>query len=224
MSVNTLCVFQRLCPRDTVLVRAPRGRTILMRDQDVAFLYHLHEGVAAGVRAMENGREIAGLIVPPAFLGLGGFADMYSPKHRKHLADIRAVTPTVYCKVRREVVWELMDDRSARSEILNIIYATYLAMFVLVGSRLRNDVPTRIISMLQLIARTVGKSPDSEGALIHGLSQEELAFLSNTTRSSVTRVLKLLETAGLIQITRRHIVIPHLQKLLDIASLDTVIQ
>ncbi len=196
----------------------------MMCGQYVDFVYHLHEGVAAGVVTMEDGHEMSGLLIPPAFMGLGGFVDMYNPKHRKHWADVRAVTPTVYCKVRREAVWELMDDRSARSEILNIINASYLSVFRVIGSSMRNDVSIRILSVLQLIARTVGKSPLGKGAIIRGLSQEELAFLSNVTRPSVAQTLKWLENAGLIEVSRRNINIPNLQKLLDITSLDTVFQ
>jgi len=224
MSDNALCIFQRLCPRDTVLVTVPRGRTIMMRDQDVAFVYHLHEGIAAGVVTMKDGHEMTGLLVPQAFMGLAGFVDMYTTKHRKHWAEVRAVTPTVYCKVRREAVWELMDDRSARSEILNLINDSYLSVFRVIGSSMRNDVSIRILSVLQLIARTVGKSPAGGSVVIQDLSQEELAFLSNVTRPSIAQTLKGLENAGLIQITRRNIIIPDLQKLLDITSFDTVFQ
>lgn len=214
------CIFQQECPKETEVISLPRGRTIMMREQKVSYIYHLHKGIAAGVMSFADGHELTGLFVPPLFLGLGGFVDMFKGTQRVHLAEVRAITPVTFCRVKREVVWELLDDRTVRSEILNMIYKNYLTSIVLTGSHMKDSVSNRVLYVLQTITRADCQGDPRGSVQISDISQDELAFLSNTTRPSATRVLTKLEKAGLIKVNRRQIIVQNRKKFLSLTSVS----
>lgn len=216
------CIFQRYCPDEVEIVHAPRGRTIIMQDQNVVYVYHLHDGIAAGIMTLKDGHELTSLFLPPIFIGLGGFVDMYKNTSRVHLVETRAVTPVTYCRVRREVAWQLLDDRHARSEIFNLVYENYLTAIILTGSNVKHDVSNRILHIIQAVARAQLNNAPNGATLIPDLSQEELSFLSNTTRTSTTRVLTKLKQRGLIEISRRRIAVPNLSRLLALTSITDI--
>jgi CRP-like cAMP-binding protein len=219
MSDSTPCLFQQLCPNDTVLMKAPRDRAIFMTDQRAAYVYHLHEGVVKCLSLTDEGHEITSVIVvPPQFIGLAGFVGMYGNKYKSHICEARAVTPVTYCRVKREAVWGLLDDRAARSKILDYICATMLHMTVVATSPLKKDVTNRISYVLKLLAFNIGKY-DKDGLLVvHGLSHDDIASLSNTTRPTVTRVLNQMETDGQIRINRRDISFLYPEDLLELGN------
>jgi CRP-like cAMP-binding protein len=216
------CIFQQKCPKETEVISLPRGRTIMMREQKVSHVYHLHKGIAAGVLSFADGHELTGLFVPPLFLGLGGFVDMYKGTQTLHLAEVRAITPVTFCRVKREVVWELLDDRTVRSEILNMIYENYLTSIVLTGSHMKDAVSNRVLYVLQAIARAACRGDSRCSGQISDISQDELAFLCNTTRPSATRILTRLEKAGLIEVRRRQIIVKNLRKFLSYTSVSDI--
>ena len=201
------CIFQRYCPEATVVFKAPKGRIIFMLDQEVRFIYHVHEGVVCGVRTTEQGHEMTDLSVPPLLIGVLGFMDMYTNKRRLHLAEARAMTPVVYCKVRREAVWDIMDDRKARAEIIHLICKGALYKGMLNASPVKTDIANRILYVLQILTRSVGKKGSDGAIFISDISHEDIASLANSTRPTVTRIFKKLERSGLITINRRQLII-----------------
>lgn len=215
MTVSEPCIFQRLCPKDTVLVSVSRGTMIFAYDQIVAFVYHLHEGLVAGVRTTREGHLVTDLLMPDQFIGLMGFMDMYGTRVRTHLGEAKSITPVTYCRVKREVVWDLMEDRQARAEILNTICGQSLSRGLLTASPLKNDVSTRIIRVLQLMEKSIGKPVDGDNTAIQYVSHSDIALVANTTRSTVTRIIDKLEKAGVIKITHKQIVIPNHHSLRD---------
>jgi CRP/FNR family transcriptional regulator, cyclic AMP receptor protein len=216
------CIFQKLRPNDVTLLSAARGRTIFMQDQDASFVYHLHEGLVAGIRITREGNEITDLIVPNQFIGLMGFLNMYENRGRLHLAEARAITPITYCKVRREAVWEMMDDRGARSKIVHMICGSIIYRGTLAASSIKLDVSNRVLHVMQMLARSIGKRFPDNTALIENVSHNDIAMVANTTRPTVTRTLDKLEKIGLIKVNLRHIVVQDYRRLLDMTSFTTV--
>lgn len=212
---ETPCLFQKYCSKDTVLIKVPKGRAIFMRDQPVAFVYHLHEGLVGAIYNTEEGHEIStALIVPSQFIMLAGFDDMYTNRHLSHFVEARAITPVVYCKVKREAVWDLMDDRLIRAQIFDSICHMVLNNFELTGIPLKRDIGKRITIVLNILAQSIGKYQDDGQIIISGITHNDIAVLANTTRSTVTRELKKLETDGVTVIHRRQIAISGPQTLL----------
>jgi CRP/FNR family transcriptional regulator, cyclic AMP receptor protein len=203
---NEPCIFQQMCPEDAVLVNACKGRTIFAPGQRSDYLFHLHEGVVAIITTNKQGYERTSmLVVPPQFIGIAGLAAMYGSKYRFYMGEARAITPVTYCKIRKEVVWELLDNRSVRIDVFNAICSSMLDMANLTTSPLVEAIPKRIRYILTMLARSIGQSCDNGLTVIRGLSHEDIALIANTSRSTVTRVLKDMETVGIITIHNRQI-------------------
>jgi CRP-like cAMP-binding protein len=221
MSDKSPCLFQRLCPDDVVLVNVPKGRTIFSIDQQAAFIYHLHGGVVKCVSNTDSGSEITTeIVLPSQLIGLAGFVGMYGDKYKLHVGEARAVTPVEFCKVRREVVWGLLDDRLARALIFDSICATVLQMCSVATAPLRGDVSNRILHILKMLGLGIGEYNSEGQIIIQGLSHDDIASLANTTRPTVTRVFQQMESKGFIQINRRQIVILDQNAGIDTSRLD----
>jgi CRP/FNR family transcriptional regulator, cyclic AMP receptor protein len=203
-------------------MKAPKGRTIFMPEQAVTSIYHLHEGVVNGVRTLEDGHEITELFVPPNFIGLIGFTDMNKNYHKTHMAEARAITPVVYCKIKKEAMWQLLNNSEARAKIFNLICERVVLSNLLSPLPVRDDVSNRILTILKILCQYVAKDKD-QLHILQDISHDELALMAGTTRATVTRTLNKLENNGYIELGRRHIIIPNCKKLYrltTIAELD----
>lgn|GEM_PF-3353062 len=199
------CIFQQLCPNDTVLVKAPKGRTIFSRDQYVTFIDHLHEGVVGVINTTKDGHEIlSALILPNQFIGVAGFVNMYDSYSTVHLAEARALTAVTYCRVKREAVWELMEVRSARSIIVNSICSMIYNMSTMTSNPLKHDVETRILRVLGVLIRGIGKPVRNGWVSIFGITHADIATMANTTRPTANRILNRMRKDGVIEIHRRN--------------------
>jgi len=207
MIVSEPCLFQQLCPADTELVKVPKGRAIFMRGQEVQYVYHLHSGITAGSNVSKLGHEITDMTTPPYFIGVLGFMDMYTKVHRMHIGDCRALTEAVYCKVRRETAWELLDNRNARAEILQLICESMTTKMMIGPVPAKTEVANRILHILQMITRAIGSAPADGQVVISDICHEEIALLANTTRPTVTRLFDDLQKAGFIEVKRRQLII-----------------
>jgi CRP-like cAMP-binding protein len=203
---ETPCLFQRLCPNDTVLIKAPKGRTIFLRDQNVEFIHHLHEGVVGVINSTKEGHEIlSAVIMPSQFIGVAGFVKMYNKQTTIHLGEARTLTPVVYCKIKKEAVWELMEDRSARSLMVNSICRMIYNMSSMTSNPLKHDVETRILHVFEVLTRGIGKSMPDGWVSISGITHADIAIMANTTRPTVNRILNNMQENGLIAIHRRNL-------------------
>jgi CRP-like cAMP-binding protein len=203
---NDPCIYQQMCSDEAVLVNTGKGRTIFAPGQRAEYLFHMHEGVVAIVTTNRQGYERTSmLVVPPQFIGLAGMAAMYVNEHRFYMGEARAITPVTYCKIRKEVMWDLLDNRDLRAQVFNSICSSMLDMSNLTTSPLVEAIPKRIRYILNMLARSIGQKCDSGLTVIKGLSHEDIAMIANTSRSTVTRVLKEMEMAGIITIHNRQI-------------------
>jgi hypothetical protein len=57
------------------------------------------------------------VILPNQFIGLARFVVMDGDGQVFHAGEARAITPVVYCKIRRELAWKSSDNRKVRSHI-----------------------------------------------------------------------------------------------------------
>jgi CRP/FNR family transcriptional regulator, cyclic AMP receptor protein len=215
MPVNQACIFQQIRPKDTTLISAPKGSLIFAYDQVASFIYHLHEGVVAGVRITKKGHQVTDVFVPNQFIGLMGFLDMYGSNIRTHVGEAKSITPVIYCKVRREAMWELMDDRQARAQIINMVCNQALSRGLLTSSPLKSDVSTRIIRVMRLLEQSVGKQVNGDITVIENISHGDIALISNTTRATVTRTIDKLEKAGILELSPKQIKIARGNSFLD---------
>jgi CRP/FNR family cyclic AMP-dependent transcriptional regulator len=200
------CLFQRLCPNETVLIKAPKGRTIFSREQNVTTIHHLHEGVVGVINTTKDGHEIlSALILPNQFIGVAGFARMYDSRPSIHRAEARAMTPVTYCSIKREAVWELMEDRSARAIIVDAMCRMIYNMSSMTSNPLKHDVETRIHRVMSILARGIGESKREGWISLCGITHADIATMSNTTRPTANRILNEMQKDGVIVIHRRNI-------------------
>jgi CRP-like cAMP-binding protein len=204
--LDSACLFQQHCLRHNAVIRAPKGTTIIMPEQRVSYVYHLHEGLVGYYRTSAEGRDaVDHLVVPPHLIGMAGFAGMDRKEPVFHLAEARAITPVVYCKTKREAVWDLLDQRAVRSQIMDLICRT---VFILtVPPPLSTDLAPRVLSILDALTRAIG-TRDAKGRLvIPGITHEDIAAIAKATRPTVSRALERLQKRGIIEIARRNIVV-----------------
>jgi CRP/FNR family transcriptional regulator, cyclic AMP receptor protein len=212
--METACLFQLRCLSENKVIRAPKGTTILMPEQRTSFVYHVHEGVVGFFRTSLDGREVVeALMVPPLLIGFAGFAGMYSRRHIYHLAEARTITPVVYCKTKREAVWDLMDDREARAQIMDMICGTALLMGRIGGSPFASDIAPRILTILDVLGQSVS-TRDTEGRIaIPGITHDDIAAMAKVTRPTVSRALEKLQRRGIIELARQRIILLKPEKL-----------
>ena len=176
--------------------------------QSADYVYHLHEGVAAITTTASTGEErTAMLIIPPQFIGMTALTNMQSNKRTLFLAEARAITPVTYCKIKKEAFWEMLDDRNLRAAFFNSIGSLMLDMSLLTASPLKDAISKRIYYVLKMLGRGIGHKCETGTIAIKGLSHEEIAVIANTSRSTVTRVLKEMEAEGNIEVHNRQIII-----------------
>jgi CRP/FNR family transcriptional regulator, cyclic AMP receptor protein len=81
------------------------------------------------------------------------------------------------------------------------------------GSLISKDARTRIIGFLHETAHRDGRKVGYETVLKHGLTQQDMANLTGTSRQTVTSVLNELRKSNLIHFNRHSILIRDLEKL-----------
>lgn len=204
------CLFQTRCLADNKIIRAAKGTTILMPEQRTSFVYQVHEGVIGYFRTTPDGREaVEALIVPPLLIGLAGFAGMYSDRQIYHLAEARAITPVVYCKTKREAVWELMEDRYARAQVLDLICSTAHLMGRISGSSVTSEFVPRLLTILDVLRESISMRDSMGRIVITGITHDDIAAMAKVTRPTVSRALEKMQKQGIVELSRQRIVILH---------------
>jgi CRP/FNR family transcriptional regulator, cyclic AMP receptor protein len=207
MSEGVGCVFQELCPDDTVLVKADPGRTIYFPAQRADYIYHLHTGIARGVYTTENGKEITFAIRLPQYLiGMAGFARTRTGEKKFHMWEARAVTAITYCKVKSNAVWGRLDDPQVRIEIFGMLSGLMVADTAYTALLAHNNIDQRLLCLLRLLGRFIGKYDEQGQVIIQGISHDNLASLANTSRPTVTHILDQMQAEGIIKIEQKKIV------------------
>ena len=202
----TACLFHERCPSHNTLLRVPKGTTIFTKDQRTSSVFHIHSGIVGVFRTCGDGREsIDSLVAAPHLIGVAGFVEIDGKRPVYHAGHARAITPIVYCKTRREDVWDLLDDRGMRAEIMNMICGTFFTMTILSAA---SDFRLRVMIILDLLVQSIGVQDDQAGGIvIPGVTHDDIACVSGMTRPTVSRVLEEMEERGTITIGRRHIVL-----------------
>ena len=132
---------------------------------------------------------------------------MDSKRQIYHLAEARAITSVVYCKTRREAVWDLMDDREARAQIMNLICGTAHLMGRISGSSVISEIAPRILTILDVLTHSVGTLDNDGRYIIAGITHDDIAAMAKVTRPTVSRALEKLQKKGVIELARQRIVV-----------------
>jgi CRP-like cAMP-binding protein len=200
------CLFQKYYPEDTVVGRAPKGRTLFMPYQSAEYVYHLHSGIVCTLIPDKEGFErLSLLILPNQFIGLAGFVGMDGDRQVVHAGEARAITPVVYCKIRRELAWKLSDNRKARSQIYDMINAMIVINSLCGLNMAQQGVYRRVSFIVNLLAAGIGTDNSKGSKTISGITHNDIALLTNSTRATVSRSLLRLEKENTIVTRKRRI-------------------
>ena len=173
----------------------PKDRVVIMAEEDGDTLFVISDGQVKVSIVSEDGREVI-----LSILGQGNFfGEMSLLDGNPRSANVTTMTEAELLMIRR-------------ADFLRLIHRIpdiAIKLLSVLASRLRktdrkieglalSDVTGRITQTLLQLAEEQG-SPGSEGILIKNRpTHQELANMSGTTRETVSRVLKRLETQGYI--------------------------
>ena len=113
--------------------------------------------------------------------------------HRDHFDELRQKHPEVDRMLLDSLISEV---RRLSTQLLEALYV---------------PVPQRVELRLIDLVRQYGE--EGTGAVDIPLTQDELAELCGTSRTTVNKVLSGLETAGLVTVSRGHVVVPEPERL-----------
>lgn len=171
--------------------------------QPAEYIYHLHSGIACTVIADKKGAEKSSLIIlPDQFIGLAGFVGMDTKHNSLHTEEARAVTAIVYCRIRRELVWELTENSKVKAKIYNMINAMINISSYCGLNMVHRKAYDKVYFMLNILASNLGQPNQKQGRIIKGITHNDIALLTNCTRVSVSRTLKKLEDEHFIKTHR----------------------
>ncbi len=97
-----------------------------------------------------------------------------------------------------------MDDRSLRTEIMDLICGTIFDMTI---RSVASDIGMRVKIILDMLVRSIGVESSQGAIVVSGITHEDLACVTRVTRPTVSRVLEQLQEREIIAIGRRNIVV-----------------
>ena len=199
-------------------VRRVQARRDLVREGDKPRFVHLMlSGWACRYKTLPDGkRQIVGLFIPGDFCDL----NVYILKHMDHnigaITDIEvaAISPdemerltAAHPRITQALLWhELVTVAIQREWMLNL------------GQRSAYERIAHLFVELFLRLRTVGMTHGSD--IDFPLTQSDLADATGLTAVHVNRTLQQLRSDGLIELERRHLRIPDLERLMNAAMFN----
>ena len=190
------------------------GQTIVWTSDKMDFVASVVEGVASLTQTMEDGRrQMVGLLLPSDFLG--------RPSRETVNYDVTAATDVTLCCFRRKPFLALMENTPHVSQRLLEMTLDELdaarEWMLLLGRKTARE---KISSFLAILARRGSASNAiprmSEVTFDLPLTREAMADYLGLTLETVSRQMSALKRAGVIELKgKRHIVVPHFDRLLD---------
>lgn len=183
----------------TVMTTAAPGRVFYHPAEPAEVLFILKQGEVAISRLSPEGKK---LIV--AKLGPGTiFGEMAILGQRMHQTVAEALTECVLCVMsRRDVEDHLLADPRIAARLVRLLGARLAEAEARQEELAFRSVPERLAALLSRLATDT----DWRGRpVVSGLTQQQLAELTGTSRETATTILNQFRAAGLIEIRRRRI-------------------
>ena len=214
--------FTRLSPDDkaaiakmskTTRVVAPR-RDLIREGENPKYVHLMLDGWACRYKTLSDGRrQIVAFFVPGDFCDL----NVYVLKAMDH--SIGAITRLSVADISREDMDRLTEDRPRITQALwweGLVNAAIQREWTLnIGQRTAYERIAHLLVELYLRLRTVGMTQN--GSCDFPLTQNDLADATGLTAVHVNRTLQALRQDKLIELERRRLSIPNLERLMDAA-------
>ncbi len=194
----------------------PREGILFLEMEEAAHFYIVAAGQVRLFRTSRQGREFTLALararhffdIPPVF------------DNKPHVISAQALTTVRVYAIARDAFQQIISRYPSVERGLAYAMAQKLRRIADTASDLAfSDISTRLARLLVVSARHDGR-PTPQGVVLEwGLSQSEIAHLLGTAREVVSRHLKMLERAGVVERSRKGILIRDWQRLEEIAGL-----
>lgn len=179
-------------------------RQILFHSEDPGDTMHLIEKGRVAVRiTTEFGDEVMVDV-----LGVGDMVGMLAVlgEGRRRAATVVALEPTETLSITRAAFEALRRAQpSVDRFVIDALVADLLRTDQLLLEALYSSVESRVIRRLARLARIYGRGADPRLPVEIAVTQHDLATLAGTSRATANRVLRELEVAGVVTLTRNRI-------------------
>ena len=214
--LRTVDIFQDLSEaeiqeidRATTISAARRGKILYMPEETGEVLFILKEGRVQLYRISPEGKKLVIATIGPGTI----FGEMAFIGQGMHNSFAEALEECVLCVMSRTDVEHLLITRPQVA----------LRIFEILGRRLREaesrlqeiafkGIPSRLASLLLQLA------DEQAGDAITGLTHQNLGEQIGTYRETTTQTLNMFKNAGLIEISRKQIIILDREGLAQIAN------
>lgn len=205
--LDTQCIWRRASAGDYILQYKDGG-------SDLYFVVQGHVRVL--IQAISGKESILRDIVDGEYFG-----ELAAIDDQPRSAAIVAVTNAVIAKMPSAVFRQAVHEHPDVCDQLLMLLASQVRMLAnRVNEYSTLDVPRRIYAELLRLARPAGKGAAGESVISPPPTHAELAARVSSHREAVTRELKKLESAGLLQRRRGAIVIVDAKRLAKLIEED----
>ena len=196
-------------------VRFSKGSTIIGPDELMHELYYITSGIT---RFYVIGEDINGETLEKTiwFTGKDDVFPLYGPygvhcRFEYENQMLSAYTDVEAIRITRKDALEMMKENFSFAQTMLDKYAELAGILLYESVNLMRSARRRIINFLNMYEEVL-----KPNGII--LTQEEIATITGTTLPTVARELKVLREAGIIETSRKQIVIKDNQKLYELCS------
>ena len=193
------------------LRRLPHDAVVVRQGEEATSLYLIERGAIRLSSDTADGREVVvALLGPGDVFGEAALLDEASP------VDARAVGRTDLIVFDAGTLPMVARERPLVAvELLRLVASRLHRTGRALGEALTSDLASRIAGRLHDLARHHGTDGRPDPSVTLPLTQDELARMVGASREAVNRTLRSLAAKDLVRTTRRGVVIPDPEALLD---------
>lgn len=179
-------------------------REVLFHEQDPGDTLHLIESGKVAVRITTRGGDQATIDVLGPGEVVGTFAVLGEGQRRA--ASVQALEPTETLSIDHVQFQSLRRAHpTIDAFVIDVLLADVRRMNTLLLDALFSPVEHRLLRRLLDLAAVYGGSAPGAAPVQIALTQQDLASLAGTSRATANRVLRELEDAGTVRLTRNRI-------------------
>ncbi|MGQ0632855.1 MAG: Crp/Fnr family transcriptional regulator [Sporichthyaceae bacterium] len=179
-------------------------REVLFHEDDPGDTLHLIEKGRIVVRITTPAGDIATVDI----LGRGSAVGMFAVlgEGRRRAATVMALEVTETLAISRDQFQALLREHpSIQQFALDVLCTEIRRLDALLLEALFSPVETRVLRRLQRLTVLYGGEAVRAVPVEIGLTQQDLAWLAGTSRATVNRVLRNLEDAGTVKLSRNRV-------------------
>lgn len=200
----------KMVEKITTMSKIGKHHPIYFPEEPSNNIFFLKEGHVKLYRLHEDGREVILDILGPG--EIFGELSMIDQGERSEAAE--TLDDALVCSIsRKDFEGMLLHNPNLNLRLTKWIAFRLRRFEEKMGDLAFKDVTKRIISFLVRYAEDFGKIKEGTVQVSSALSHQDIAYLTATSRQTVTTVLNDLRQKGFIDFTRKTLTIHNLQKL-----------